>query len=206
MRGNKTISDYLVRVQAMAKTGLTYAKDPYDIERYEALAEQTNELLAEHSNLEQEDIDLHFEKLDPYPTPKVDVRGVILSEGKILLIKEKSDQKWAMPGGWADVGVSPSENVVKEVWEEAGLEVKAERLLAVWDKMKHDHPTDLNHVYKLNFLCRVTGGELKPGHEVLEARFFGLNELPELSLMRNTVQQIKTLHRLAQVNESTRFD
>lgn len=201
MRGNKTILDYLIRVQAMAKTGLTYAKDAYDIERYEELRERTDELLEAHSNLDLEELNLHFEKLDPYPTPKVDVRGVILREGKVLLIKEKSDQKWAMPGGWADVGISPSENVVKEVWEESGLEVKVERLLAVWDKMKHDHPADLNHVYKLNFLCLVTGGELKAGHEVLEAGFFDPEHLPELSLMRNTETQIKELCRLAQSGE-----
>ena len=205
MRGNKTILDYLIRVQAMAKTGLTYAKDAYDIERYEELRERTDELLEAHSNLDLEELNLHFEKLDPYPTPKVDVRGVILREGKVLLIKEKSDQKWAMPGGWADVGISPSENVVKEVWEESGLEVKVERLLAVWDKMKHDHPADLNHVYKLNFLCRVTGGELKAGHEVLEAGFFDPENLPELSLMRNTETQIKELCLLAE-NGETLFD
>ncbi|MEP4531780.1 MAG: NUDIX hydrolase [Cyclobacteriaceae bacterium] len=206
MRGNKTILDYLIRVQAMAKTGLTYARDSYDIERYEELTELTNELLAEQSNLELEDIALHFEKLDPYPTPKVDVRGVILREGKILLIKEKSDQKWAMPGGWADVGISPSENVVKEVWEESGLEVKVERLLAVWDKMKHEHPADLNHVYKLNFLCTSTGGAPKPGHEALAVDFFDPENLPELSLMRNTEAQIKELCRLAQAGEPAKFD
>ncbi|WP_421891788.1 NUDIX hydrolase [Marinoscillum sp.] len=194
---NKQVLEYLKRVQSLAKTGLTYAEDPYDRERYEELKESTNNLLGELVGVEVGKIISQFENLDDYPTPKVDVRGVIIKEGKILLIREKTDGKWAMPGGWADNGYSPSENIVKEVWEESGLRVRPERLLAVWDKRKHDHPADVHSVYKLNFLCVEEGGTLNPGHETMGAQYFGIDELPELSLMRNTAAQIQQLYELA---------
>lgn len=194
---NKQVLEYLKRVQSLAKTGLTYAEDAYDRERYEELKESTNSLLSALMGVEVERIVAQFENLDDYPTPKVDVRGVILKEGKILLIREKTDGKWAMPGGWADNGYSPSENIVKEVWEESGLRVRPERLLAVWDKRKHDHPADVHSVYKLNFLCIEEGGALNPGHETMGATYFPIDQLPELSLMRNTSAQIQKLYELA---------
>lgn len=205
MDNQKRILEYLKRVQAIAKTGLTYALDPYDVERYEELRDTSSLLLAELSDAELPEIAFFFGQLDSYPTPKVDVRGVVIQQGKILLIQEKSDGKWAMPGGWADIGHSPSENIVKEVSEEAGLLVKVDRLLAVWDKRKHDHPDDIHSVYKLNFLCKTIGGSLKPGHEALDAGFFDLNQLPPLSLMRNTEAQIRRLHALA-TGEEVDFD
>lgn len=201
MRGENTILEYLKRVQAIAKTGLSYAKDRYDLERYEELSENTNDLLAEYSRADLDEIRFNFESLEAYPTPKVDVRGVVLRENEILLIQEKSDGKWALPGGWADIGFTPAENVIKEMWEESGLEVRVDRLLAVWDKRKHDHPDDIHYVYKLNFLCTITGGELLAGHETLAVNFFDIDSLPELSLMRNTAAQIKELHRLAHSSE-----
>ena len=198
---NRKILDYLKRIQAMAKTGLTYTENPYDIERYEEMRDSTNELLAELSNASLEQIAFHFDHLDSdYPTPKVDVRGVVIKDGKILMIQEKTDQKWAMPGGWCDIGFSASENIVKEVFEEAGLKVKPVRVLAVWDKAKHDHPEELRYVYKINFLCEITGGELTVGHEALDGGFFSLDDLPPLSLDRNTETQIKKLYELATTN------
>jgi len=185
----------------MAKTGLSYSQNPYDLERYEELRDMSNELLSELGDITPEQVAFHFEELDEYPTPKVDVRGVVLKGEEILLIREKTDERWAMPGGWCDIGHSPSENIIKEVFEESGLEVKVSRLLSVWDKRKHDHPDDIHYVYKLNFLCEITGGDLSPGHETSGADFFHIDKLPELSRPRNTEAQIKKLFGLAQSGE-----
>jgi ADP-ribose pyrophosphatase YjhB (NUDIX family) len=198
---NKVIVEYLKRVQAIAKTGLSYAEDAYDLERYEELKVMTNNMLSDLTGFLPGQISAQFDSLDTYPTPKIDVRGLVLKGNEVLLIQEKSDTKWALPGGWCDVGYSPSENIVKEVSEEAGLEVTVSRLLAVWDKRKHDHPLDVNSVYKLNFLCEIVSGIPSPGDETMDARFFPINDLPPLSLMRNTPQQILRLVELAQSGE-----
>lgn len=201
------IIEYLKRVQAMAKTGLTYTKDAYDLERYEELRDMTNGLLAKLSETPLDNIETQFANLeDDYPTPKIDVRAVVIQDGKLVLVREKADGKWAMPGGWCDIGYTVAENAVKEVAEETGLEVEAKRVLAVWDKKCHQHPDDLHYVYKICLLCEVTGGMLQPGHEVLDAGFFSLSQLPELSEPRNTNRQIETLVGQAAREQTSLFD
>lgn len=180
-------------VQAIAQTGLAYAKDVYDIERYQALRELSIDMLAHHTYEDREKIRLSFASEEGYCTPKVDVRGVVFREGKILLVREKLDGKWALPGGWADIGLSPSEVVVKEISEEAGFETQADRLLAVLDKKFHQHPPEPYHIYKLFILCRITGGEAAQGVETSEVAFFGEEELPELSEERNTRAQLEMM-------------
>jgi len=128
-----------------------------------------------------------------YLTPKVDVRGVIFRDDEILLVREKVDGNWSVPGGWADVGLTPFEVAEKEVWEETGLTVKAKRLLAVLDKKCHDHPPDLFHVYKLFVCCEETGGALSGGLETSDAGFFTRDNLPALSKNRITREQIDLL-------------
>lgn len=86
------------------------------------------------------------------------MRGVIFREGKILLVREKLDGNWALPGGWADIGLSASEVVVKEISEESGFQAEAVRLLAVLDKKFHNHPPEPYHVYKMFILCKIVGG------------------------------------------------
>lgn len=180
-------------VQAIAQTGLAYAKDVYDIERYQALRELSIDMLAHQTYEDKEKIRLSFASEEGYCTPKVDVRGVVFREGKILLVREKLDGKWALPGGWADIGLSPSEVVVKEISEEAGFETQADRLLAVLDKKFHQHPPEPYHIYKLFILCRITGGEAAQGVETSEVAFFGEEELPELSEERNTRAQLEMM-------------
>lgn len=201
----QNILEYLRRVQAMAKTGLTYVENEYDRERYEELRDSTHEMLAQLSDLTIEQLHFYFDKLDSYPNPKVDVRGVVMRDGKILLVREKADGKWSIPGGWCDIGYSPAENIEKEIREECGLYLKANRLLAVWDKNKHDHPPALEHVYKLIFLCEDNGEALNPGHETLGADFFDPDNLPPLSEERITAAQITRLIALADT-EKTDFD
>lgn len=201
---------YLKRMQAMAKVGLSYAKDPYDLERYEEIRDSTNQLLSQLGQEPLINVERLFQDLDDdYPTPKVDVRAVVVRDGHILLVQEKTDQQWALPGGWCDLGLSPAENVVKEVREEAGLRVKATRVLAVWDKAKQDHPPDLRSIYKIVFHCEElseTGASPVAGHEVAAAAFFADDALPDLSLTRNTPSQIQRLMKLIATEADTDYD
>ncbi|MBY9080836.1 NUDIX hydrolase [Paenibacillus sp. HN-1] len=180
-------------IQAIAQTGLEYGKDVYDLERYEALRELSIDIMENYTFESREKIKLAFADDKGYATPKVDIRGVVFQEGKILMVREKNDGKWALPGGWADIGYSPSEIASKEIWEESGFEARPVRLLAVLDKKFHGHPPDPYHIYKLFILCEITGGEAAGGVETSEVGFFGEEELPELSVSRNTEAQIRTM-------------
>ncbi|WP_019423478.1 NUDIX hydrolase N-terminal domain-containing protein [Paenibacillus sp. OSY-SE] len=181
------------RLQALAQTGLTYTKDVYDRERYEELREMSVDMMANYSKVNKEQIELAFAAEDGYATPKVDVRGVVFKDNRILLVREKADGAWSLPGGWADIGYSPAEIAVKEINEESGYEAEAVRLLAVMDKRLHHHPPEPYHVYKLFIQCRVVGGEALSGVETSAVRFFREDELPELSVERNTERQIRTM-------------
>lgn len=180
-------------IQAIAQTGLTYAKDVYDIERYQALRELSVDILANYSFESKERIRLSFADEGGYSTPKVDIRGVVFRENQILLVREKLDGKWALPGGWADIGLSPSEVVVKEISEESGFQTEAIRLLAVLDKKFHNHPPEPYHIYKFFILCRIVGGEAAEGVETSGVSFFSEDELPELSEERNTKEQLRMM-------------
>jgi ADP-ribose pyrophosphatase YjhB (NUDIX family) len=135
-----------------------------------------------------------FSREEGYATPKVDVRGVVIRDGKILLVRELLDGCWSLPGGWADVCESSSECVVREIWEESGFETRAVKLLAVYDRAKHPHvPPFPFHVYKFYFQCEITGGEARGSNETSEVAFFGRDELPELSVTRVTAEQIQRM-------------
>lgn len=141
----------------------------------------------------KERIRLAFAGETGYATPKTDIRAVVFRDGKILLVREKIDGAWALPGGWADIGLSPSEVAVKEVREESGYEVKPVRLLAVLDKKFHDHPPEPYHIYKLFIRCDIVGGQALSGVETSDVGFFAQDGLPELSVERNTAAQIHAM-------------
>ena len=188
--------DWPRRLQAIAQTGLEFAKDPYDVERYHAVRQLAAEMVAEQGGglSAAEAVDL-FARDSGYTTPKVDVRAVIFdAEGRVLLVRERSDGGWTLPGGWADVGGTPAENIVREVREEAGLEVRAVEMLAVYDRDRHPHPPMRQHVYKLCVRCEIVGGELlQETPETRGAEFFAEAAIPEeLSTARVTASQ---LHR-----------
>ncbi|QOS81846.1 NUDIX hydrolase [Paenibacillus sp. JNUCC31] len=185
--------EWAKQIQAIAQTGLTYAKDVYDIERYEELRRISIDILANYTSVNKEKIALTFASDSGYATPKVDIRGVVFRGNKILLVREKIDGAWALPGGWGDIGLSPAEVAVKEIKEESGFDVLPIRLLAVLDKKFHDHPPEPYHVYKMFIQCNIVGGTAEIGVETSAVEFFSLDELPELSLERNTVEQIKTM-------------
>lgn len=188
--------EWAKQIQAISQTGLAYSKDIYDRERFEMLRDLSIEILNEYTDVEVDQIRTLFAEETGYATPKVDIRGVIFKEDKILLVKERIDGSWALPGGWADIGLSPKEVVVKEAKEESGLEVLPVRLLAVLDKKFHDHPPAPSHVYKMFILCDIVGGEMKAGMETSDVAFFDEDQLPELSAERNTEKQIRKLFEM----------
>lgn len=181
------------RLQAIAQNGLTYAKDPFDIERYESVREIAAEIMSVHP-----DVDLNyardlFASEAGHATPKVDVRGAVFRGDTILLVRERQDGLWTLPGGWADVNESPSEAVVREVHEEAGYYTRAVKLLALYDRNKHGHTPFPYHVYKLFFQCELMGGVPSQSLETDGVAFFQEGEIPELSLLRVTPAQVARL-------------
>jgi len=181
--------NWLKQIAALAKTGLYYVKDPYDKERYETLVELSAKLLASHTDDDPDTLNTLLMNDDGYITPKVDVRGAVIRDDKILLVKEASDGLWTLPGGWADVGDSPSEAVEREIREESGYEAYATKLMAVEDR-KLRHPHYVFDVYKMFFLCDLTGGEATTSIETTAVDWFAEDDLPSLSVGRVTEAQI----------------
>ncbi|GAB6926117.1 NUDIX hydrolase [Paenibacillus sp. JCM 10914] len=185
--------EWAKEIQAISQAGLAYTKDIYDEERFEQLRALSVTIMQEYTDAGSEKIRELFASESGYQTPKVDVRGVIFQEGKLLLVKEKADGAWALPGGWADVGLSPVEVTVKEVKEEAGYEVRGTKLLAVLDKKFHAHPPSAFHVYKMFIQCEIIGGAAGVGVETSDVGFFHKDALPPLSEERNTREQLVRL-------------
>lgn len=180
-------------LQAVAQTGLTYARDPFDIERYEQIRKLSAQILAHHTGLDT-DVALDILKTETgHATPKVDVRGVVFRQAQVLLVRERRDGLWTLPGGWADVNESAAEATVREVREESGYETRAVKLLAVWDRRKHNPSPSRHHAYKLFFLCELIGGSPTTSIETTDAVFFSEDDLPELSVGRVTNTQIARL-------------
>lgn len=171
------------RLQGIASTGLHFGRDQHDKERYDEIACIANEMLAALGDVPLVRIHgLISDFAQGYATPKVDVRGAVIEEGRVLLIREASDGLWALPGGFADIGTSPSENIVKEIREEARIEVETRALYAIRHKAKHEYDPDARDFYKLFFICdKVDTTRPTPGLEATEVGFFGIDELPPLS-------------------------
>ena len=183
--------EQLKRIQALAEIGLHYTDSHYDKERYNELQEICLEMLAELTDLPVAKIRPIIQEKNGYKTPKVDVRAVVFnSDGQILLIQEKVDECWALPGGWADVGYTPRQIAEKECFEEAGLKVKANSLLAVMDKTAQLMPPEFEYVYKLFIRCEPVGDRITVGDETMGVGWFSENNLPELSKPRNIELQI----------------
>jgi ADP-ribose pyrophosphatase YjhB (NUDIX family) len=184
--------EWIRALQAISQTGLHFTKDPYDRERYEQIEKIAADMLAQCSNFFAEEF-LELNKAEfGYATPKVDVRGVAFRDGKILLVREIADEgRWTLPGGWADVNEPPSLAVTREIFEESGFETRVKKLLAVYDRETQGHKPSFPYtVYKLFFLCEITGGEPRPNSEASEIAFFDEDDLPELSGSRVKAEQI----------------
>jgi ADP-ribose pyrophosphatase YjhB (NUDIX family) len=183
--------DWAKQLQSLAQAGLAYSKDIYDVERFELIRNISVEMLSQQTGMEMTVIKDLFASETGYATPKVDIRAVIFKDNKILMVKENSDGSWALPGGWADIGLTPSEVAVKEVKEESGFDVKAVKLLAVMDMKCHPHPPSPFHIYKMFIQCEIIGGQPMKGVETSAVEFFAENKLPPLSIARNTQTQIE---------------
>jgi ADP-ribose pyrophosphatase YjhB (NUDIX family) len=175
---------------SISQCGLTYCKNEYDLERYHRLKEMSAEIIAGQSDLEAESVSASFSMQAGYATPKVDVRGAVIRDGKILLVQEKADGRWAMPGGWADIGDTPSAMVEREVCEESGMLVRAAKVIAVYDANRFA-PLEFYHSYKIIFLCEILGGKPTPSLETLAVDFFAPDALPPLSASRTSESMIR---------------
>lgn len=182
--------DLIVELQSLAQAGLTYGKDVYDIERYERIREISAQMMSLVSDVPLEKITGLFCNEVGYQTPKIDTRAAIFKDNKILLVHENNGT-WSLPGGWCEVNVSVGENTVKEVKEEAGLDVTADRIIAVQDRAKHNLPLYAYGVCKIFVECTVVGGEFAENIETTEYRYFSENELPSLAGEKNNEEQIK---------------
>jgi ADP-ribose pyrophosphatase YjhB (NUDIX family) len=182
------------RLQACGQTGLHFSEIEYDRVRYEEMLHIAAEILSVAANTPIEPVLDLLRHDGGYATPKVDVRGVVFQEDRILLVKEVVDGGWTLPGGWADPCEAPAVATVREVWEEAGFETRATKLIACWDRSLHGHvPVYPFHIYKLFFRCEIIGGAARTSNETSDVGFFGEDALPELSVSRTTERQI---HRL----------
>jgi ADP-ribose pyrophosphatase YjhB (NUDIX family) len=182
--------DWARRLQAIAQSGLAYSPGQYDLERYESVREIAAEMMAEGSAGPVAPVRDLFASQAGHATPKVDVRAAVFREDRILLVEERSDGHWSLPGGWADVQESPAEATVREVQEESGYQTRAVKLLAVYDRNRHGHPPIAFHAYKLFFQCELIGGAPASSHETSGVDWFTEDRLPALSTTRVTAAQV----------------
>lgn len=183
--------EQIKRIQALAEIGLEYCNSSYDKERYDEIQDICLKMLEQLTDVPVAKIQTVIQEKNGYKTPKVDVRAVVFNpEGQILLVQEKVDGCWSLPGGWADVGYTPRQIAEKECFEEAGLTVKACRLLAVMDKTAQQMPPEFEYVYKLFILCEPVDMRIAVGEETTSAGWFNETNLPELSQPRNLKSQI----------------
>ncbi len=191
--------DWLVwtrEIQAIAQTGLAFVRDPFDRERYDMLRELASRIMAAHTSSDARRIENLFAAETGYATPKIDVRGAAFdADGQILMVREVVDEnRWTLPGGWADVNLSPAENVVKEIFEESGFRARTRKLAAVWDRAKQGHPPAPFSCAKLFFVCDIVGGAAAASLETSEVGFFAEDSLPEdLSLGRVLPGQLRKM-------------
>lgn len=190
MNKNEKWLEWAIKLQSLAQAGLFYGKDPFDMERYERIRSIAAEMISYKTEIPEEKVKNLFCNEIGYQTPKLDTRAAVFQDGRILLVKENNGT-WSLPGGWVDVQVSVMENVIKEVKEEAGLDVTADLVIAVQDREKHNLPVYAYRVCKIFVLCSVVGGAFEPNIETVESRYFGIDELPALAEEKNNEEQVR---------------
>lgn len=187
---NNKILDWAIELQSIAQGGLYYSKDKFDIERFERIREISAEMISLQSDIPLEKVKDLFCNEIGYQTPKLDTRAAIFKDNKILLVQENNGT-WSLPGGWVDVDLSVKENTIKEVKEEAGLNVTADTIIAVQDREKHNLPVYAYKVCKVFVLCSLIDGEFKENIETIKSDYFSLDNLPLLATEKNNEEQIK---------------
>ena len=194
----RNLLEWARKVQAIAQTGLAFTHDPFDRERYTQLAELVADLLSRELEIPLAAARELWAGEHGYATPKVDVRGGVFRDDRVLLVRERADGRWTLPGGWVDVNDAPSEAVAREILEESGYRARAVKLAALVDKNRHPHPAGVHHIYKLFFVCELEGGDPAASSETDAVEFFPVHALPPLSTGRVLASQIERLyqHRL----------
>ena len=187
---------YLQRMIALTDTGLTFTKDPFDRERYEDLRGLLSEMLNQASDLDSEEVAEVMKPTSAYATPLMDVRAWIVEDEKICLVRGQGENDWALPGGFGEVGYSPTENILKEIEEETGFEAKVERLLAVFDTNRFQLQS--KQYAKFVFECKLLDGQFQKNQEIADLQFFAIDQLPALSEKRITKEQIEILWQVYQ--------
>lgn len=183
------------RLHALARTGLHFCREQYDRERYEEIEALAVELLAGDDPAERHRLAVLWATDDGYVTPKMDVRAATFDErGRVLLVRERLDGRWTLPGGWADVNESPTQAVEKEIEQESGYRARAVKLAALYDRSRHGHGPTLFHSWKAFFLCEIESGEARTSYETDGVDWFDLDGLPEMSLGRSTPEQVRRMH------------
>lgn len=187
--------EWAQKLQAIAQNGLTYSENPFDIDRFQQVQTVAAEMMATYSNMEPAYILDLFQRESGYATPKIDVRGAVFQDDKILMVKERFDGRWTLPGGYGDIGEPPSLAIEREVFEESGYQTRAVKLLALYDRNhpRHNHPPFEHHIYKLFFRCDLLSGSPTTSIETEAVAFFAEAEIPELSLTRVVPSQIARL-------------
>jgi len=199
--------DIAREIQQLAQTGAAFAVTDYEKNRYERLTEITAEIVEHHTTLEKESVQKVLMDHPGYATPKIDVRAAVMKDGKILLVQETTDNCWAMPGGWADVGDFPSEVAIRECKEESGFDVEPIKVIGVFDANRVGGKLEFFHAFKIIFLCELIGGEATPSDETLDVRFFDFNKLPPLSLNRTNEKHLDEIKlHLIDPERKTFFD
>jgi ADP-ribose pyrophosphatase YjhB (NUDIX family) len=191
----RNLLEWARKVQAIAQTGLAFTRDPYDRERYTELAELVATLLARELAIPVGAARELWAGEHGYATPKVDVRGGLFVDERVLLVRERADGRWTLPGGWVDVNDAPSEAVAREILEESGYRARALKLAALIDKNRHPHPPGVHHIYKLFFVCELLGGSPAASRETDAVEFFPVQALPPLSTGRVLASQIERLYQ-----------
>jgi ADP-ribose pyrophosphatase YjhB (NUDIX family) len=195
------------QIQALSQSGLAYTQNYYDIQRYHRLMEISAEMVEDRTAQAASELLASFVSQVGYATPKVDVRAAVIREGKILLVQESRDQRWCMPGGWADVGELPSISVEREVREESGFEVRAQKVVGVFDANRGAGPLSFFHAYKIVFLCDCVGGSAQTSEETTAVGFFPFDELPPLSTLRTNERHLaEVVAHLKDPRRATAFD
>ena len=194
-------------IQQLSQTGLAFANTDYEKKRYERLIELTAEIVEYHTPFDKSVVQKVFMEQPGYATPKVDVRAAVTKDNKILLVQERSDNMWALPGGWADVGDIPSEVAIRETKEESGYDVKPRKVVGVYDANRVGGQLEFFHAFKIVFLCDLLGGEAKPSDETLDAQYFSFEEIPPLSKNRTNSKHLAEIQlHLKDSNRQTFFD
>jgi ADP-ribose pyrophosphatase YjhB (NUDIX family) len=190
-----SVLDLSRRLLALSQTGLHFTAEEYDRERYREIGDIASKLLELQAGVGADAVRQAWFVEDGYATPKVDVRGAVFRDNTVLLVRERVDGRWTVPGGWADVNDTPSAAILKEIEQESGFTARVTKLAAIYDRNKHNHPAYLYHSWKLFFVCEITGGAARTSYETTAVEFFPLDDLPELSTGRSNAAQIRRMYQ-----------